>query len=342
MQTVFMTAAAFRGRVLALDRIDGFAAARATAMHSRGTVTVTRWRPGDAHGFNVAVIVPQTLESDESIVFPMSYDYRVEPLLLRRLEVIAAVTGRRLVAVETPGVTVNFDEPSRTTRALVGGAAFRAGITGNYSGLATLQFQALHDVANVDPSTSRYLGESLGAQSVMSMSLQAAPLSLDLVEPVNCLPMGLAALMRMGRSLVEIEEPLRSRYVARSKSSGWDTPDVFEKSSDENERIDRRLKRFWSQGRWAALSAVAMRRGLLALARQVDPTTPVRVWRGADSTACLAADVSQFVEQLGSTADWATLQIDGMPAGHHVLTELDAATGFALELRRQWAPGATR
>lgn len=334
-----MTAAAPRGRVLDLDRIDGFADARGAAMRSHAQFTVTRWNEDHSSGFNVAVVTPQKTLADEPVIFPMSYDYRIEPLVLRRLEVLAIVAGRRVIAVETPGVTLDFDNPASTAPSTVAGEQARAGLLGDYTGLAALQLEAVIEIAGVVPSRARFLGESLGAQAVMSMSEGFTPLSVDLVEPVNCLPQGPIALLRLGRTLGRVEEPLRSRYVARSIERGWTTPGVFEKSSPANAEVDRRLKRFDRQGRWAALSALAMRRGLLRSADFIGPTTPLRVWRGAESTASKPNDIARFIGTLvaaGRHAEWFTLKLDGMPAGHHVLTDLDAATAFALELRRLW------
>lgn len=325
--------------MLDLDRIDGLADARAVVMHSPAQIKVTRWGGDTPESFNVAVVTPEEVLGDESVVFPMSYDYRIEPLVLRRLEVISVVLGRRIVAVETPGVTLNFDDPARTAPSSVAGAQARAGILGNYSGLAALQLQAVAEITSVVPSGTRFLGESLGAQAVMSMSEGFTPLSIDLIEPVNCLPQGPIALLRLGRILGTVEEPLRSRYVARSIERGWSIPDVFEKSSRTNAEVDRRLKRFDRQGRWAALSALAMRRGLLRSIELIGPTTPIRIWRGAESTASKPKDIARFIAALvggGRHAEWFTLKLEGMPAGHHVLTDLDAATAFALELRGLW------
>jgi hypothetical protein len=334
-----MTAAASRGRVLDLDRIVGLADARATAMRSHAQITVKRWGKDDPRGFNVAIVTPEKLSADEPVIFPMSYDYRIEPLVLRRLEVIAVVSGRRIVAVETPGVTVDFDDPARTAPSSVASAEARAGILGDYTGLAALQLQAIADVTGIVPSGSRFLGESLGAQAVMSMSEGFEPRSIDLIEPVNCVPQGPIALLRLGRTLGTVEEPLRSRYVARSIEQGWSIPEVFEKSSPTNAEVDRRLKRFDRQGRWATLSALAMRRGLLRSVALIGPATPIRIWRGAESTASKPKDIRRFIIALldnDRRAEWLTLKLDGMPAGHHILTDLDAATGFALELRRFW------
>ena len=338
MQTVGMTKAPRRGR-LVIDAIDGLDAARREATKTTTRLAVSRWRPTDPGGFNVAEIVPERVNSDDVVVYPMSYDYRIDPLILRRLEVIAAVIHRRILAVETPGVTIDFANPPQTGRSTVSGRAFWAGLRGDFSALADLQLRALRETIEFDLANVRLLGESLGAQSVMSMAQSMTPVSIDLIEPVNCRSRGPLALWLSGRSLSGVEEDLRRRYVERSRERGWNVPEIFEFSSPENGAVDKRLKRFWSQGRWAVLSALAMANGLGREANSVANSTPVAVWRGADSTACLVADASRFVEALaerGVPAELIDLDMTGMPAGHHLLADLDAATGFALELTRRW------
>lgn len=327
------------GQTLVLDAVDGFANARNLAMSTRAEVSVRRWNPRSPDGFNVAEITPLTKVTDEVVIYPMSYDYRIDPLVLRRLEVISIITRRRVVLVDTPGVTMNFENPQLTQSSRVRAGVFWAAVRGNFGPLADLQWQAIEQCVDVSRSRIRLLGESLGAQSVMSMARFISAASIDLVEPVNCQSYGLAAMLRVGRSLIRVEEPLRAAHVARSRAQGWTLPDIFEKSSAANKSADARFKKFHVQGRWAVASALAMTRGL---AREIDhlgPQTPVVVWRAADSTASDPASAMRFVDlaraQTGR-AELVTVRLEASPAGHHFLTDLDAATGFGTELSRRW------
>lgn len=309
-------------------------------MTASAQIEVSRWNPHSSQGFNAASIVPPRVDSDDVVVYPMSYDYRIEPLVLRRLEVVAIVTRRRLVAVETPGITMDTERPGATRRASVPLRAQWRALLGDFTALADLQRRALDETFGVDTSRYRLLGESLGAQSVMSMPRSITPRSIDLIEPVNCQRRSMPEMMRIARALSGREAELRVRYVQRSRDAGWAIPAIFEVSSTENGAADRRLKRFWNQGRFAVLSALALSGGLAREIPHIAASTPVRVWRGADSTACNEEHAESFLSQLtasGSSTELISLSLPDVPSGHHVLTDLNAATGFALELRRRWS-----
>ncbi len=347
MHTVGMAIPSTEHESLTLTALGDSDRARGRAVSARAAVSVRRWKPGQSIGFNVAEVVPAEVESDEVVIYPMSYDYRIDPLILRRIEVIATSSRRRVVLVETPGITMNFDQPESTSRSTVPLRAYLAAIGGNFGPLAAMQWRAIADTTTIYGSPIRLVGESLGAQSVMSMARLLNVASVDLIEPVNCKPRGIKDMTRVGRSLITVEEPLRLEYAARSRSKGWDVPEVFERSSAANGLVDRRLKRISSQGRWAVASALAMARGLTRELDHVAGGTPIRVWRGADSAACDADSCRDFVthaRRRTGQAQLVLLSLESGRTGHHFLTDLDAAWAFGAELRRRWdaKPDTTR
>lgn len=324
---------------LVLDRRTPHWLSARAAVAGHATVSVRRWEPSKRYGMNVAVVAPASPGSDEVIVYPMSYDYRIDRLALERLRVMALVLGRRVVGVETPGITMDFESPA-DTRAV--GIPFLAGartLGGDYGGLAELQLHAI-DAALGEPARHlRLVGESLGAQFVAAIARRREAASVDLVEPVNCLPMSPLALYRVGRRLSGGEAELRARYVRANADGGWGRIDPFEMSSPESAAVDRRLKRLSNQGRLVLLTAVGLVWGLEHELRRRASTTPIHVWRAVDSTVCASSTVDRLVDDLtraGVDARQTTLRCEHLPAGHHVLTRLDALVGFAAELRRSW------
>ena len=74
-----------RASELPLERAD---ASRAWRGAEAATPRVVEWRASGLDALTVAIVEPRR-SSGETAVFPMSYDYRVEPFVVRRLQVIA-------------------------------------------------------------------------------------------------------------------------------------------------------------------------------------------------------------------------------------------------------------
>lgn len=301
-----------------------------TSLDELAPARVIRWREDRATGFNVVHISPPGAVNPAFIV-PMSFDYRIDPLVTKRLQVLAAVSGAPVVGVDTPGVTMNAVTPKRTGRTRVPFIALWHAAKGDYSGFAQLQLAAVAQAAGVDPAGSRLLGESLGAQLVASMAKIAHPASVDLIEPVNVARRPLRQLPGLWRALQGPEKDLRERYIAQSVREGWQDVSAFETSSPENAEVDARLKRFSRQGRWAFGSAIGLRRPLSLTLADVNPEIPVRLWRAADSLVCdpnASAALIAHLARDGTSAELTTMTLPDGRAGHHVLTSLSAMTAF--------------
>src|SRR5690606_35205319 len=131
-----------------------------------------------------------------TILFPMSFDYRIDPLVILRLRVLSVVTGRRVIGVETPGVTMEFERPAESIRSSVPRQAIWAAIRGDIAQLARIQFEAIEETVGIPPRI-RVVGESLGAQFGSSLALRMPTASIDVVEPVNATGLSLIAAPRV-------------------------------------------------------------------------------------------------------------------------------------------------
>lgn len=309
----------------------------------RASTRVLPWRAGTSQSFNIAVAIPESRDPAGDCIVPMSHDYRIDPMVLRRLEILADGTGHRVIGVETPGITMTATNPSATRRSHVSAGAFWRAIRGDFSGIAALQTTAVKELSGAEITDARIVGESLGAQLGASMAaLSGRVRSLDLIEPVNCRGLNLKSLWELQRSLVGVETERKAAYVERNASTGWGNLKPFELSSPANAKIDRRLKAFHRQGRYALATALGLARGIEHELERVATTGRMRVWMADSSTVSHPGDagwLSDHLAELGIPLDLRTLSAtrswpDGI--GHHALTDLELMAGFSRALAAEW------
>ena len=310
---------------------------------------VIRWRPGEPTGFNIAVVNPAHMPRAGDCVVPMSHDYRIDRMVLKRLELLSDVTGYRVVAVETPGITMCFESPAATGPARVAGSTIRRVLVGDFDELADTQLNALTDLTDVEIAGSRILGESLGAQLGTSLAaISRRCRSLDLVEPVNAHSLSPLRLWRLQRALLGIETDRKADYIRANAADGWGDVTAFELSSPENAELDQTLKAFRRQGKYATAIAVGLTRGIDRSLRRVDRSTPTRVWRANASAVCLPDDVAELTSRAlswGMHAQAYTLSApESWPAGlgHHSLSNLNLMLAFSLRLSKIWDADGSR
>ena len=305
-----------------------------TDLEDLTSAQVIRWRPEDPTGFNVLDVRPRN-ERTAPIVFPMSFDYRIDSLMKARLRVLAAVVGARVIGVETPGVTMDAVAPVRTTRTSVPWTVMWSTLCGDFRKLAEMQVQAITQALRLNLGEVQLVGESLGAQAVSAMASFVAVRSLDLIEPANAERRPLQELPALGRALTTLEHERRRDMIALSRRRGW--PDIlaFEDSSPENTALDHDFKRFSNQGRWAVVSAVGLHRPLQKTLVRVPLSVPITMWRARESTVCTAAAFETLRVELnarGHQVEIVTMSTPDGGAGHHVLTGLSEMTAFASAL----------
>ncbi|WP_369371746.1 hypothetical protein AB1046_00080 [Promicromonospora sp. Populi] len=319
---------------------------REELMHA-ANFTVRRWASGTPDGMNVAIIEPVSNRHDDIVIMPASHDYRIDRLLLHRLQLLAAVLQRRVVTVESPGITMDFVDPRATRPAALDPHMIRSLHRGDFTPLAAMQWNAVKEVLGYTPAAVRLVGESLGAQFSMSMlpAIDSPVLSVDLVEAVN--PNGLAALelARHGWHLRRGEESLRMQYVDLNAMRGWPVITSFERSSPENASIDRELKSWRLQGRAAFAMAWGLRSGIVGTLRATvaagaEPGD-LGLWRMRDSRVS-SMDSSRLLLDELERAGWSTrgfnvgAKLFPLPLGHHALTSFDLMVAFGDALIRRW------
>ncbi|MFF2487224.1 hypothetical protein ACFVSU_12535 [Microbacterium sp. NPDC058062] len=302
-------------------------------------VRAARWRPDSQEGFNVVVAEPAK-GFLETAIFPMSFDYRIDPLVTRRLQVLAATTGWRFAGVETPGVTMDIDNPERTKKSSVRTLDLLRAMRGNFGPLVHAQFSAVTGVLGEELSGVRLVGESLGAQMVSAMAASGLgePASVDLIEPVNAVRLGPSAFVRLARNLLGVETARKAEYLKENEAVGFGDVTAFELLSPENAVVDRRLKSWRHQWKYANLPILGLTRGLGPLLTNVQGVTPARIWRGAASEVCSerdCIDLAETIRAAGHPAQVLTLvdQARSVELGHHVLTSLPRLAQFAQLLR---------
>jgi len=280
------------------------------------------WNPLSNVTINVAEIIPTAYDTEDAVVYPMSYNYRIEPLLLRRLEILADVLGMRVIAVDTPGITMDFNAPERTRPTRMPVRTILEVSKGDFRTLASIQMEAVRQTTGIPDTSWRLLGESFGAQMVSAMSLTARCISLDIVEPVNLNRLSLNQLIRLGQLLAETEEVRRRDLIKINEDAEWGFFPPFEDTSELHSRADAHFKRFSRQGWWALVSALGLRSGLASTFISLPRVRHIGLWRGKDSSVSCGS-VHTLEDQLaGLDAQVNEFELVGgeIPAGQHILT----------------------
>lgn len=271
------------------------------------------YRSKDGQLLNLYKTRPLGMEEDESlstVIMPASHDYRLEPLWMKRADILASNLGVEVVAVDTPG-TVGllkpdgvggyeaYDETTRLDGASQTMGQLVSALSGNFTPHAKLQLEAVSAVTDLDKSKDIYLfGESMGASVSVDMMKLAQEAGLPvtavvLYEMVNIFkkydpskPLGLM------KTLPGIENDRRNIYLNENKDIGH--PQLaFEMTSERNARLDKARKGMGQQGVASAVNGLGMAKGRLddiidnSIVSGVDE---VHLFRGAQSNASLRKD----------------------------------------------------
>lgn len=255
-----------------------------------------------------------------TFIMQASHDYRLEPLWMRRMDILASRASARVIGVETPGTvgllhteddgswqvyndTAKLDGVGQTGLQLLGAAR------GDFRRHADVQLQAMTDVAGLDASDRIILlGESMGAtlavDSLEAMKKQGLTVSdVILYEMVNTFKgYDIASPFRLMKVLPTTENDRRNQYFAENEAIG--RPMVaFEMVSSEQKALDDARKSVGQQGIASALDGLGMARGKVAALKKglemygkhVPKMTLVR---GADSLATHRSDYENLVDVL--------------------------------------------
>ncbi len=273
--------------------------------------------------FNLFEADARRSESDPTIIVPASHKYRIDDLLRRRMSIFAHHTNSQVIAVETPGMTMNqsdFDadvySKVHTDGAFMTPAQKLASLIGDFSDIADTQIEAINEVIGFHKGQEvQIFGESMGVvlaafawRGLRRAQLGVSVSRLGLFEPVNALgfrtPVHQALMIR---DLVKHEVPnIRNNYFPENDEIGHGDVGAFEDSSDRAAQISRVLNR--QQRLNGFLTGFALKRSLAALV--VDGLketadygeglrdTAITLWRATHSTVSRATDVDKAGEAI--------------------------------------------
>lgn len=314
-------------------------------------------------GQQIGVFVTEPIDGfDSTTIMPEQHDYRNEPLVMRRAEIIASQTHSRVVVVETPG-TVGLvypdDSPQgygiySSTRKIEGGgptkAQLVAAVKGDFSEHASLQLDAVVDTLNVNQSDRLVLfGESMGAVASSEMvrtigerGLQLNTLILhEVVNPSqdNSFPWLVSLLTKLSG----VESERRNRYFDENTRIGHPIK-AFEQTSKANQRLDSARKSFKQQGFASIANGIGMRTGiepkLLASLKRFGSTAPhIVLSHGSDSTVASAAEYetlsSALKDQGQNVISWEFIdKMEQQEVGHFFLMSLGRQAAYAEAISR--------
>lgn len=257
---------------------------------------------------------PNDVDSlENTIIMQASHDYRLEPLWLAQMDIIASRTKSRVIGVEMPGTVGLLEAQSEgkweayrdTTRLKGATQSFRqamGALRGDFSSHAEMQFRAIEQTVGLDDSTRIILfGRSMGATEVID--------SLDylrehgknvsdvvLHEIVNGFPgYKLSSPLYLAKILPSTENDRRQAYFDENTQIGHPMR-AFEETSDHAQQLDSARKSLSQQAIWAAVNGIGMAQGkqekLVRLMQSYgrDNAPRVSIFRGQESLAAHQKD----------------------------------------------------
>lgn len=287
------------------------------------------------HGRRMGVFAAQpkhygsigTNSPELTIIMSASHDYRLEPLWMRRMEIIANKMDARVIGVDTPGTTgllkgdgdggfEVYTDTKKIAAATQTLAEYKNALIGDFSLHAKDELEAIDSTIGLDPNR-RYaiLGESMGAAVATDMitlmkerGLQVS--DIILYELVNGFKGSRPKLpLQLMKVLPGIENDRRNQYIAENTAIGH-AMTAFELSggTDEerayNKKLDGTRKALSQQGIASAINGLGMMRGrfdslLDSLEMYSQKEAPlVTLIRGADSLAAKKEDYDTFQNAL--------------------------------------------
>lgn len=261
------------------------------------------------NGQHLGLFVAEPLKGRSgTIIMPAQHEYRNEPLVMRRAEIIASHTGNRVAVVEMPG-TVGLVRPDSESEngfrvyassdRIDGGSQtagqLKAAFRGDFSEHSGLQLDATTSVLGVDEREPLTLfGESMGAITSIEMIRHIGERGLNLNavilnEAVNLsgkksLPWLLYVLGELGGT----ESVRRNEYFDENTVIGHPVG-AFEQGSKEQKKLDSARKSLRQQGFGGIANGLGMRANSSAklidsLGRFGNNAPSILLSRGKDST----------------------------------------------------------
>lgn len=312
----------------------------------------------------IGIFVAEPLKHNGStIIMPAQHEYRNEPLVMQRAQIMAHHTGGRVALVEMPG-TVGLVHPYNndprgydiysSTEKLEGAqqtpSQLISAARGDFSEHAGLQLDAVTKVLSLQEADPLILfGESMGAATATEMvrHIGQRGLALDAIvlhEVVNpSTKRSIPWLFPLLKNLGGTESQLRNDYFQENEEIGHPIV-AFEQSSKANKRLDDARKSITQQAFGGIANGLGMRSGvepklLTALKGFGAKTTPsVLLTRGYDSAVTNDQEYAEFTNGLadnGIVVDVAHYKdaLEQQRLGHFFLFSLGRQAAFAQNLR---------
>lgn len=312
----------------------------------------------------IGVFVAEPRESNGStIIMPAQHEYRNEPLVMQRAQIMAHHTGSRIALVEMPG-TVGLVHPDdnnpqgysiySSSNKLEGARQtvpqLISAVRGDFSEHAGLQLDAVTSALSLDSTDPLILfGESMGAATATEMvrHIGQRGLSLDAIvlhEVVNpSSRRSISWLFPLLKNLGGIESQLRNEYFQENTEIGHPIV-AFEQSSESNKRLDSARKSIGQQALGGIANGLGLRTGieptlldaLKGFSAHITPS--VSLIRGYDSAVTDAQDYVQLANALKENGVMANVAQykdarEQQRLGHFFLFSLGRQAAFAQNLR---------
>ncbi|MGH7218065.1 MAG: hypothetical protein ACREGE_01280 [Candidatus Microsaccharimonas sp.] len=291
-----------------------------------------------------------------------SHNYRIDELSERKTQIHAHQAGARVLDIELPGVTMDYQDPKNTKGGFMTPLQFAQSFSGDFDALAHAQLKAADQVvAFKDGDEIQAYGESLGAYSAVALARVLARgrfekqlhiSKMTLVEPVNgTANRSIMNQLKMSTErLAKIEHYRRLVYLTENTTIGHPVT-MFEMLNDQTAHIDTALKSRIGQAVAAAASGAGLRKGLegalwgaLANRSEIGPRlheADITIAHGRESSVTLAKDLSNLADvarERGVTVrlvEFGSSKENMMPAGHSQLDSLGRMAEAALYMARR-------
>lgn len=259
--------------------------------------------------------------SRPTIIMPASHDYRLEPLWMRRMDILAKRANAKVVGVEAPGTVgllqaseqgewTVYDDHAPLSGARQTPAQLAAALRGDFSRHVDTQLQAVAETVGLTPSERIALfGESMGAAFAIdalriSRERQLNISDVILYESVNTFS-GRKPLrpLQLAKVLPATENDRRNQYFEENEVIGHPMV-AFEMASPEQAALDAARKSIGQQGVVSAAYGLGLATGRFDVLRQgmvLYPDARVDLVRGADSLATQRGEYEALTDAL--TAD---------------------------------------
>jgi hypothetical protein len=278
-------------------------------------------------------------QNGETIIWPASFASRADTLEYARATMLAARMNARVIYVETPGVSIDIENPLHTKAGHPSPRQLFSVASGNFDTLAKAQLDAVDSVLDLqDGQELRFIGYSMGAWSVATMAKllarrhfsdkQIVIPRIDLIEAVNDQKYRLSDLIHnIGQEAQYTERYLNDENhengLSKTLLAAWET------ETDDRGAIASLNRR---QGLILKALPIGLRKGFAdSLVQAVDESShttrltegSINLWRANESVIARREANIYTATQLGRVATQVTevypTMRDRLKGHHHAI-----------------------